>query len=273
VLARRLLYSLDMQHTLEGRHGKRNPGRRAARSFFLIATVAISLALPGLARAQAPGQTAAPQAAPDTQAMPDAAAPQAPAASPATQAPAQMQALVVETPAQAGVTMTGRLDEKHAGFALGGALVTTGLGLGVMVAGIGGDNGALGLIGFTTALVGPSFGHFYAGEYGRGLVHTGVRLGAAAMTAGGAAWTVFALFDCVDWGGEEDDCSPLHAAAPLVLAAGLGLGAGSIISSIRDAPRAVHRHNARTRQLLITPAPIVGPDHSAGVGLQLGARF
>jgi hypothetical protein len=270
VLARRLLYSLDMQHTLEGRHGKRNPGRRAARSFFLIATVAISLALPGLARAQAPGQAAAPQAAPETQAMPDAAAPQAPAASPATQAPAQMQALVVETPAQAGVTMTGRLDEKHAGFALGGALVTTGLGLGVMVAGIGGDNGALGLIGFTTALIGPSFGHFYAGEYGRGLAHTGLRAGAVVMTVAGAAWTGSLLLGCAF--GDESDCNG-NPAAPLLLVGGAVLSAGSIIYSIYDAPRAAHRHNARSRQLLITPAPIVGPDHSAGVGLQLGARF
>jgi len=283
VLARRLLYSLGMHHTLEARQGKRNHGQHVARSSFLVATVAMSLALPGLAQAQAPGeadapQTApeadAPQTAPETQAMPDAPETQAPAASPATQVPARMQPLVVETSAQPAVTMTGRLDEKDAGFALGGSLLTTGLGLGVMIAGIGGDNAALGVVGFTAAVVGPSFGHFYAGEYGRGLAQSGVRLGAAAMVAGGAAWTVFALFDCVEWGDEErGDCSPLHAAAPLVVLAGVGLGAGSIISSIQDAPKAVHRHNARTRQLVLTPAPIVGPGHSAGVGLQLGGRF
>jgi hypothetical protein len=277
VLARHLLYILAMQHTGRARHGGRSRARHAARSFSLIATVAFSLGLPGLARAQAPGEVA-PQAAPDTRAMPDAPAAQAPAASPgALHAPAGMQAPDADAPATAQpmASMTVSVDEKHAGFALGGALVTTGLGIGAMIAGISSDNGALGLAGFTATLLGPSFGHFYAGEIGRGLTQTGVRAGAAIMTVGGMAWALVGFFDCVDFSGEDSDCSPLHLGAPLLIAGGLGLGAGSIIQSIHDAPRAAGRYNARARarRLQITAVPVTGPDHSTGLGLQLGGQF
>ena len=221
----------------------RSHGRRAAWSFFLVATVAISLALPGLARAQAPDEAAAPQAAPDAQAM------------------------------QPVVNMTGRVDEKHSGFALGGSLVTTGLGLGAIIAGLSdGDDGesassALALAGLTVVVIGPSFGHFYAGEYGRGLALTGVRAGALTMMAFG---TGICFFESIF----EPDCDS-STTGSLLITGGLVLGVGSIVYSIYDAPRATHRHNARARarQLLITPAPMVGPDHSTGIGLQLDGQF
>ena len=247
----------------------RRRARHAARSSFLVATIAV--ALPGLALAQAPGETAA--AAPDTQAVPEAPAAQA-ASSAALHAPAEMQALDVAVPAQqAAVSMSVSVDEKHEGFALGGSLLTTGLGVGAMIVGIGSDNGALGVAGFTAAVIGPSFGHFYAGEIGRGLTQAGVRAGAAAMTVGGVAWAVAGFLDCLSLFGEEADCSPIHLGAPLLIAGGVGLGAGSMIHSIQDSPRAVRRYNAKARQLMLTPAPMAGPDHSTGFGLQLGGQF
>lgn len=235
-----------MQHTGEA-HGMHGLVRRAARSSLLIATVALSLALPGLARAQAPTEAA------PAQAMPEPLPAQAPGAQPV-------------------IHMAGWVDEKDPGVAISGSLLVTAAGIGTMVVGIGTDNGALGLIGFTTTLLGPSFGHFYAGEYGRGLMHSGLRLGATAMTIAGAAWTGSVLLGCAF--GDDSDCNG-SVGAPLLLVGGVVLGGASIVHSIKDGPRAVQRYNekARARQLRITPAPVVGPDRSAGLGLQLGGRF
>lgn len=256
--------------------------RRAARSSLLIATIAISLALPGLARAQAPAAPA-PQAAPGTQApveaVPALAAPEMQTLpdAPPPQAVPGTQGLPDAIPAQAPgaqpmVHVVGWVDEKDPGVAVSGSLLVTAAGIGTMVVGLGTDNGALGLAGFTATLLGPSFGHFYAGEYGRGLAHSGLRLGATVMTVAGAAWTGSLLLGCAF--GDDSDCGG-SVGAPLLLVGGVVLGGASIVHSIQDGPRAVRRYNerARARQLRITPAPIVGPDHSAGLGLQLGGRF
>lgn len=50
---------------------------------------------------------------------------------------------------------------------------------------------------------------------------------------------------------------------------------GPAIYSIVDSPRAARRHDRRARelQLLLTPAPMAGPDRSSGLGLYLGGRF
>lgn len=258
------------------------------RSIVITSMLALPLMLAVKSDAQAQPVATAPQTqpaatAPQAQPAPHAqpAVTQAQAMSPARQVPAmsaRLQVMGGETPAQAPaqpvVHVTGRVDEKSAGLALGGSLVTTGLGLGVMIAGIGSDNGALGLVGFSAALIGPSFGHFYAGEYGRGLVHTGVRAGAAVMTVAGFWWSVDGFIDCLFSSGDEIGCNA-NPTAPLLLAGGLVLGTGSIVYGIYDAPKAAHRHNARARarQFSIMPAPITGPERSTGVGLRLGGQF
>jgi hypothetical protein len=121
-------------------------------------------------------------------------------------------------------------------------------------------------------VAGPSAGHVYTGESRKALLHIGVRTVAAAVSTAG----ILGLFfdeDCNLL--ERDDTCDLRSVPGLLMIGGVVVGTASAAYSIIDAPYAAHRYNrkASARQILITPAPMVGPDHSAGLGLQLGGRF
>lgn len=166
-------------------------------------------------------------------------------------------------------------DEKSPATALQLSLLGTGAGFGMMVAGARWDSSGLSLAGFAVTLIGPSAGHFYAGEAGRGLAHTGLRAGAVGAILAGATW---GFFDCFDLYG-EDTCEFSPGATALIVG-GVVLGAGSTIYSLYDAPRAARRHNARERRLFLVPAPMAvqssGQSSGAGdtgFGLHLGGSF
>jgi hypothetical protein len=159
-------------------------------------------------------------------------------------------------------------DEKSSLVAFGLPILTTGLGLYMLSS----DDGQIVLTGALLSLAGPSAGHFYTGDSEKVLVHTGVRAAAAATAAAG----MIGLFFFMDCGlFEEDDICDLATVPAVLMIGGFVVGTGSAIYSIIDAPFAAERHNrkARAQQLLITPAPIVGPDHATGLGLQVGGRF
>lgn len=162
-------------------------------------------------------------------------------------------------------------DEKSPATALQLSLLGTGAGFGMMVAGARWDSSGLSLAGFAVTLIGPSAGHFYAGETGRGLALTGLRVGAVAATLAGATW---GLFDCFDL-YSEDTCEFSPGATALIVG-GVVLGAGSTIYSLYDAPRAARRHNARERRLFLVPAPMAVQSSGSGdtgFGLHLGGSF
>jgi MYXO-CTERM domain-containing protein len=121
-------------------------------------------------------------------------------------------------------------------------------------------------VGLALFLAGPSFGHFYAGEVRRGLLHSGLRAGALAMMVGGVVW---AFHDCDFLFGGCDE----NPAAMALFFTGLVGGTTSALYSLVDAHHAAERHNAKLRQLMITPAPLAGPDHATGFGLHLRGRF
>jgi hypothetical protein len=154
--------------------------------------------------------------------------------------------------------------------ALTGTLVGTGLGIGMLAGGLAREQGGLSMMGLVTLVVAPSFGYFYAGEAGRAGAHIGVRAGAVGILFVGAVVAVIDGLGCGLSGAET--CEP-STAALTIAAGGLVLGAGSIAYSIYDAPRSARRYNARHRQLMLVPTPMTGPDHSTGLGLQLGGSF
>lgn len=158
--------------------------------------------------------------------------------------------------------------EKSPATALNLALLGTGTGFGMMVAGGRWKLDGLSLAGFAVTLIGPSAGHFYAGENGRGLAHTGLRVSAVAAILVGAVW---GLGDCL--GDTDEDTCDLSPGATAAIAGGVVVGLGSMVYSLYDAPRAARRHNARARQLYVVPAPMAGTGQSSGFGLQLGGRF
>jgi hypothetical protein len=160
-------------------------------------------------------------------------------------------------------------DQKSPATALQLSVLSTAAGFGMMAAGSRWDNGAFALTGFAITLVGPNLGHFYAGETGRGLGQIGLRVGAVGAMIAGAFWgfaECFALF-----GEERCETPPIGPSALII--GGVVLGTGSTLYSLYDAPRAARRHNARMQRLMLTPAPMAGPDHSSGVGLHLSGRF
>lgn len=152
------------------------------------------------------------------------------------------------------------------GAAFGLSLAGTAVGWGGLLIAAEVDSPALGWVAVGGILVGPSLGHFYAGEVRRGLGHTAIRVGAGAIFVVGAVTTVS---DCLFT--EENECE--GSPGPLIMLGGAVLGAGSTIYSLVDAPRAATRANQKRRNLLITPAPVVGPDRSTGLGLLVGSSF
>ena len=156
--------------------------------------------------------------------------------------------------------------DRSPAVALGLSLAGTAVAYGSLFAAAEADSEALGWVAFGGMMVGPSLGHFNAGDVGRGLGHSGIRLGAAGIFVAGA---LVAFDDC--FFTEEEECD--GSAGPLIMLGGGLLGVGSTIYSIVDAPRAARPSNATKQRVLITPAPVVGPDRSTGFGLQLGSSF
>ena len=207
----------------------------------------------------------APQAQPETQAqLPPSQVPPVPAASqaqPQTHAPQTLGS----PPA---VATTGDMpDQKSPAAARTWALTGTLLGAGLLTAGLVEDQGELALAGLIGITIGPSFGHFYAGDNGRAWGQIGLRVGAVGILFAGA---ISAIFDCDLFGASE--CEP-SVTTNVLLGGGLLLAGGSAVYSVYDAPRAARRHNARQRRLMLVPAPITGPDRTSGLGLQLGGSF
>lgn len=117
------------------------------------------------------------------------------------------------------------------------------------------------LIG-TGAIVGPSFGHFYAGRHLRGATSAGLR----AMAAVATVW--LSLGPCPLF---EEDCSPSQkTAAATFLLAGTGLVVALAIYDIVTAPASVRKSNQAMGALGLTP--YVSADGRT-VGLLANLRF
>jgi hypothetical protein len=221
---------------------------RAARSSSVL-IVAVALGLAGVAHAQESANPGVPLA---------------------QLAPPSLQPLFAQ-PAQTVTSTSAMPGDKDPATALSLSVLGTAAGTGMLIASAQTDSGALsgalGLLGLATSLVGPSMGHFYAGETGRGVAQIGVRAGGTGLIVGGAFWL---LLECFPFLGAE--CEGGGGPA-ILMASGLVVTTGSALYSIYDAPRAARRQNARARRLVLTPAPLVGPDHSSGFGLHLGGQF
>lgn len=170
--------------------------------------------------------------------------------------------------AQPGRTPPADLpDEKSPAIALGLSLLGTGAGIAALVAASEMEDGApLGVAGIGALVVGPSLGHFYAGESDRGIRHAAVRLGAVA--AMGTGLLLFFSSPCAF--GSENECPETREDVGIgIFLAGAAVGVGSTIYSIVDAPFAARRTNRKASSTMLLPSPIVGPDRSTGLGLSL----
>lgn len=152
---------------------------------------------------------------------------------------------------------------KSGGAATALAIGGTVGGFAVMALGGVEDSEGLALLGLGVATVGPSAGHFYAGDTGHGLLASGIRAGAIVTLAVGADMS-FCLFDCSD-----KDVGRQRAGTMLAFA-GLGLYAATTIYDIVDAHQAARRAN---RAAVATATVLTTPDGNHAPGLMLGGRF
>jgi len=172
--------------------------------------------------------------------------------------------LVAAPPAVARAEPVDQPSTANPTIALGLALAGTAAGATALYAATASDSAPIGLAGIGLLVVGPSLGHFYAGEPGRAVRHAAVRTGAVAIIGAGllVAWSSPCAF-----GPENDDgCAHDHRndIGVGLIASGAALGVASAVYSIIDAPRAAHRPST-----ILAPAPIVGPGGSATLGLAL----
>jgi hypothetical protein len=147
-------------------------------------------------------------------------------------------------------------------LSLGGTIASYAVMVGAIAYGEDNEEGpmaGLATVGAFGAMFAPSFGHWYAGQFGtRGLALRGVASG-LALTA-----MVWAFTECPLFGDHCED-----SGGPKLLALGaLGLWIGGTIDDIATAPGRVRDHNRRVTGLSIVPMV-----RSDGGSVALAGRF
>jgi len=152
-------------------------------------------------------------------------------------------------------------------LSLGGTLGSLGLMFGAASVGNGNGNGSMaavmGTAGALGFVLGPSFGHWYAGKYfTRGL---GCRL-----AGGGALFGAMVLALANYDGGQDAGAAEglMDAAIPILMLTGAVLYVSGTLDDIVTAPRRVRRHNERLKDVAVAPLAV-----SHGGGLGLTGRF
>ncbi len=151
-------------------------------------------------------------------------------------------------------------EEKHQSTALALSIGGTLAGVGLFAFGYHSDRPELLAGGALTAIVAPSFGHFYAGEY----VTPGgiVRLGGAGLALTGL---VIAMTHWSSPNGPPDYAGVLAVGGGILMASGA-------IADIAGTPRAVARYN-RKHAFSISPSVVSSGGGPSGFGLSIGGSF
>jgi hypothetical protein len=157
-------------------------------------------------------------------------------------------------------------DQKSPALATTLAIAPVAIGMGLTIAGGLHDSPEAVGGGLAVLAVGPSAGHFYTGDLGRGLAASGVR------TVGGLAATLgaYLVLDnlCIDERSCDQDDLKGTGGAALVIAGGVAV-VGATVYDIIDAGRSARRHNAR---IAVTPTVLPGAS-GPQVGLAVGGAF
>ncbi len=159
------------------------------------------------------------------------------------------------------------------------AIGTTLAGFALTAAGAEHEEGGVVLGGMAMMLIGPSAGHFYAGENSHAVKMTLLRTGAALVLGIGLVqYTVVA--DCavaVDQYGNGGSCGPSHddreTGRKMAWVGGATLVAATLYD-LWDAHNAAHRTNVReARRWTFGPSMMAGASGTNAPGLTLGGQF
>lgn len=158
------------------------------------------------------------------------------------------------------------------------ALGTTVGGLVMMSTGAKNDNGGVVLAGAAMTLVGPSVGHFYAGETGHGIKMSLLRTGAAAVMGAGLIMSLNSAQCDVAQNpdGTYTSCSTSddrEGGRRMMWLGGAALAVATVYD-LWDAHNAAHRANVReARRMTLGPAIMTGASGARATGLVLGGQF
>ena len=159
-------------------------------------------------------------------------------------------------------TVTGAPELKSPAAAVLMSLTTTAAltAGGIALGAAGSEQAGFGLFALGV-VVAPSLGHFYAGEWGHGLITSGLRLGLGTATLVTAVSSMFA---------HERDESGANGAA----AVGLGIATvGLMLYDIIDAPLAAKRTNKKRQRAWLLAPTLARHGDALQPGLSMVGRF
>lgn len=159
------------------------------------------------------------------------------------------------------------------------AIGTTLGGVAMIGAGADRENGGVVLTGMAMMLIGPSVGHFYAGETGHGVKMSLLRTGAAVVLGLGLISNLNVACDVAasENGEGGGSCGPSRedreTGRKMMWLGGATLVAATLYD-FWDAHSAAHRRNVReARRFTVAPSIMTGASGANAPGLVLGGQF
>jgi hypothetical protein len=155
------------------------------------------------------------------------------------------------------------------------AVGTTLGGLAVMYAGAEQRDGAVVLGGMAMMMIGPSAGHFYAGETGHGVKMSLLRTGGLVLLGVGLV-TSSSVTYCAATDVEAGSCSTRdsHTRGELMMWIGGATIVGATLYDLWDARNAAHRANEKAvRSWTVAPSIMAGATGSTIPALTVGGSF
>lgn len=155
------------------------------------------------------------------------------------------------------------------------AVGTTLGGLAVMYAGAEQGDGAVVLGGMAMMMIGPSAGHFYAGETGHGVRMSLLRTGGLAVLGAGLVVAASAT-SCAAADVEASRCSTddSHARGVAMIWIGGATLVGATLYDLWDARNAAHRANEQAvRSWTVAPSIMAGASGSTIPAVTVGGSF
>jgi hypothetical protein len=179
-------------------------------------------------------------------------------------------ATLVARTAAAEPPATPAPDEKSPGYALGLSIGVTAVGVGLTYVGAESNSDATELVGLGVAGLGPTAGHWYAGEpFTWGL---GARLLGVGVFALGLSQYQFDFDFCFQEVCPPQQPPPDNTAAGVFMIAGAVIFGGGAIYDIVTAPAAADDYNAR-HALSVTPTVLRDARGDATPGFALVGTF
>ncbi|MDB4962731.1 MAG: hypothetical protein JWP01_2730 [Myxococcales bacterium] len=167
-----------------------------------------------------------------------------------------------------GVTKPAIRPAKSESTATWLAIGATAAGLAATYVAVEEDNENLGVAGIALALIGPSAGHFYAGENGRAVKMSLLRTGGLLMMVYGAEQASNYAYDCqydCNYNDNNDGETAMLVGGAIIL--------GATLYDFYDAGRAARRTNEKAARALTVAPTMMSSQGVRSPGVALSGQF